>query len=177
MCSRKFPTLGHVAGVFRPREVLVNSKVLCQGLRKAIEDISPIETMKNSCLDSGMVEIFLKKQATVTQWRIFFAIWIYLISTVLRGGQHYFGKGLWFQLLIFWWVYWNMMVERKLGCPSQSVMTFWSLRFTLVGMLDFYIVPRMMLILSIYIYIYKLYIHNIIEIKWAFHHLGMSGLR
>jgi len=29
-------------------QVLVNSKVLCQGLRKAIEDISPMETMKNS---------------------------------------------------------------------------------------------------------------------------------
>ncbi|CAK9024236.1 unnamed protein product [Durusdinium trenchii] len=30
------------------RQVLVNSKVLCQGLRKAIEDLSPMETMKNS---------------------------------------------------------------------------------------------------------------------------------
>ncbi|CAK9061230.1 Cohesin subunit SA-1 (SCC3 homolog 1) (Stromal antigen 1) [Durusdinium trenchii] len=29
-------------------QVLVNSKVLCQGLRKAIEDLSPMETMKNS---------------------------------------------------------------------------------------------------------------------------------
>lgn len=32
-------------------QVLVNSKVLCQGLRKAIEDRSPMETMKN-CADS-----------------------------------------------------------------------------------------------------------------------------
>ena len=31
-------------------QVLVNSKTLCQGLRKAIEDTSPMETMKNSLL-------------------------------------------------------------------------------------------------------------------------------
>lgn len=50
--------VGHPAQKTNPREVLVNSKVLCQGLRKAIEDISPMETMKNSSLDSEiMVEI------------------------------------------------------------------------------------------------------------------------
>jgi len=45
-----FASLGKTVPPSRPViwQVLVNSKVLCQGLRKAIEDVSPMETMKNS---------------------------------------------------------------------------------------------------------------------------------
>lgn len=52
----------------------------------------------------------------------------------------------------------------------------WSLRFTLVEMLDFYIHSATN---DAYIYtiLYTVSTHDPKEIKWAFHHLGMGGLR
>eukprot|EP00913_Durusdinium_trenchii_P016285 g15304.t1 len=59
-CMHIIPEIPRLMDLCRPEEtqedprqtaqsqVLVNSKVLCQGLRKAIEDLSPMETMKNS---------------------------------------------------------------------------------------------------------------------------------
>lgn len=93
-----------------PCEVLVNSKVLCQGLRKAIEDISPMETMKNSCLDSEiMVEIIYNKKSNSKSVKELWTLLLYffLKSQQFWGEGNNFGKGLWCQLLIFWWVYWK----------------------------------------------------------------------
>ena len=91
-----------------------------------------------------------------------------------------FGKDLWCQLLIFWWVYWTHDGGKEtwvsIMIRHDILVIIWSLRFTLVEMLDFYIHSATN---DAYIYtiLHTVSTHDPKEIKWAFHHLGMGGLR
>lgn len=136
--------------------------------------------MKNSCLDSEiMVEIIYNKKSNSKSVKELWTLLLYffLKSQQFWGEGNNFGKGLWCQLLIFWWVYWKhdggqetwvsimirhgiLVIKIHSGRDACSVYS---------AMNNAYI--------YIYTLLYTVSTHDPKEIKWAFHHLGMGGLR